>query len=108
GVWFDSGSGIAPTFPTFGGVRAASMIAEVAGHEATIYQSLGVVDASDVGSRFVLNADLGARGFAGRSYSGTMTLGFATGTFDFLGTPGVLDVVENPGLSSDPSTEIVM
>lgn len=114
GVWYSApGPGglhaIAPTFPAFTGVRAGSLIANApqaqpANNEAILYQSLGLVDASDIGKTFRLSADLGARGFANRTYTGDMTVRFGTGASAAtpIGTPGVVNVVANPGLLAVP------
>lgn len=114
GVWNDLGGAstlhaVAPTFPAFTGTRAGSLIANApqaqpANNEAILYQSLGLVDASDIGKTFLLSADMGARGFANRTYTGDMTVRFGKGASAStpVGTPGVVNVVANPGLLAVP------
>jgi hypothetical protein len=71
-----------------------------ANNQAILYQSLGLVDASDVGKTFLLSADMGARAFPNRTYRGDLTVRFGTGAAAAtpLGTPGVINVNANPGL----------
>jgi hypothetical protein len=117
GVWVSSGgpgsfhdNSVAPVFPAFTGIRAGSLISDAfdgdpAKNVATLFQSLGTVDASDVGKTFFLSADMGARAFPNRSYTGDMTVRFAVGAnaATAVGTPGVINVVTNPGLVALPA-----
>lgn len=77
GVW---GSQQAPGFPTFPGGQSGSLIFTATSQDAWLFQSLGTVDASDVGKTLTLGADFGGRVFTDRSGTVDMTVAFRSGT----------------------------
>ena len=79
GYWGEEFSG-SPTFTTPD--QAASLIFTAVSQDAWLFQSLGLVDASDVGKPFALTADFGARtgGDGIKLSTVNMTVAFRSGT----------------------------
>ena len=98
GYWGYADTGF-PTFTTPD--QAASLLFTTVSQDAWLFQSLGVVDASDVGWTYTLGADFGARANAGTKPSTVnMTVGFRSGTTTGGTLGSVLGTADTQTLSS--------
>jgi hypothetical protein len=84
GIWTKADGGLdGQGYPEFVGDNAAGLSGQLNNglDDAWIFQSLGTVEAGDVGTTFAFHADVGAREqFKDRSHTGNVTAAFRTGT----------------------------